>query len=373
MHSALSFNFQVVELGGSMLQKYDAQTLSYIPNRLVTPLVLQPRLIVSDPDGTIATADYTTQMVNVSWVVTLITPGTIPTLENLSPTWQNYSVDPVTKALTLRRNCSPSQTIKITFLGQYIDPRRNEVFDFRWDRDSSTETQTDLNITLDKGQWPGRVRLIPMRHWGQFSIPVQLKNGTDDIPDNRATYQWQWWNAATRSFNEDFSEQAWLVRGEQTKEITVDQNFIQDVTLRVKAVPYGNNNMARYFVTRLKRWYGQFDYDVEFLRGKYIFHNSNTVVLEAWVKNAKGLISNPCKYFDMELFFAIGTGDFESVGYGEEAIIVRNDLQGGQPQAGVLLRELSAYCAICTDGGLPICQDNGTPIFAQFPTKSRQV
>ena len=78
-------------------------------------------------------------------------------------------------------------------------------------------------------------------------------------------------------------------------------------------------------------------------------------------------------YFDMELFFAIGTGDFESVVYGEEVIIKRNGLQGGQPKAGILLRELSAFRALCEDNGTPLCLDDGTPLFAQFPTKSRQV
>ena len=153
----------------------------------------------------------------------------------------------------------------------------------------------------------------------------------------------------------------------------VDQDFIQKLVLRVRATAFGNNATTQYWTTRLRRWYGQFDYDVEFLRGKYIFHDSNVVVLNAWVANGKGQISNPCKYFDLELFFAVGAGDFESAGYGEEATIRRSDLQSGQPKAGILCRELSAYRALADDDGKVLCLDNGTPLFAQFPTKSREV
>ena len=335
--------------------------------------MLKPQLIISDPDGTIATSDYVAQMVNVTWTLTLVSGGICSVLPAASESEHNYTVDAVTKRLTLYRNTQPQEVVKIAFHGEYIDPRRNEVFKFDWEKDCVTETQTDLNITLDAGKWRGKVRLVPMRHWGQFGIPVQLRNGPDDIPDERASYQWQWWNTETRAFSEDFSEQPWLVSGEQTKEIIVDQDYIQDVTLRVKAVAYGNANTAKYFVTRLKRWYGQFDYDIEFLRGKYIFHDTTTVVLNAWVANAKGIISNPCRFFDMELFFASGNGEFESVGYGEEAVINKGGLQSGQPQAGILCRELSAYRALCDDSGKPVTMDNGTVIFIQIPTKSREV
>lgn len=373
MHAPLSFIFQIVEMGGSLMQKYDASSQSFIPNRLLTPFVLQPQLIISDPDGNIATADYVSQMVNVTWTLTLVAGVNSTTLPATSDDTVNYVVDAETSRLTLYRNIQPQETLKISFHGEYIDRRRNEVHKFDWDRTCVTETQTDLNVTLDTGRWRGMVRLVPMRHWGQFGIPVQLRNGPDDIPDARAAYQWQWWNPGTREFSEDFSEQPWLVSGEQTKEIIVDQDFIQDVTLRVKAIAYGNANAAKYFVTRLKRWYGQFDYDVEFLRGKYIFHDTTTVALNAWVANAKGIISNPCKYFDMELFFASGNGEFESIGYGEEAVVTKSGLQSGRPQAGILCRELSAFRALSDDNGNPLAMDDGTVIFIQIPTKSREV
>lgn len=373
VYSPLSYMFQVLEMGGSPMQKYDATTSSFIPNRQATPFVLKPVLIISDPDGIVATADYVTHMNSVAWTLT-INDGTgtvaLPATANGAT---NYTIDPTTHKLTIFTNLYPTGVINVTFFGKYTDTRRGEVQEFKWEKDLGCEAQTDMNVTLDAGRWRHNVHLLPMKHWGQFGIPVQLRNGKDAIPDARCAYQWQWWNESTRSWSEDFSEQPWLVSGEKSKEIIVDQDFIQKLILRVKATAFGNNATTQYWTTRLRRWYGQFDYDVEFLRGKYIFHDSNTVALNAWVATAKGQLSNPCKYFDIELFFAVGAGDFESVGYGEEAIIQRSDLQTGQPRAGMLCRELSAMRAIALDDGSLLCDDDGRPIFAQFPTKSREV
>ena len=70
VYSPLSYIFQVLEIGGSPMQKYDATTSSFIPNREATPLVLQPSLIISDPDGIVSTADYVRHMNSVAWTLT---------------------------------------------------------------------------------------------------------------------------------------------------------------------------------------------------------------------------------------------------------------------------------------------------------------
>ena len=75
----------------------------------------------------------------------------------------------------------------------------------------------------------------------------------------------------------------------------------------------------------------------------------------------------------MELFFAIGNGDFKSVGYGEEAIIRSNELQNGSPRAGILCRELSAFQMLTTDDDEILCDEDGTPLFVQLPITTREI
>ncbi len=369
VHSPLSFIFQMVELGGSYIQKYDAMSQSFAPNRRLTPYVLQPQLIVSDPDGTLPTADYSSQLVNLVWTATFRTGDST---EQLLPNNDTYAVDNVTGRLTVYVNVPPAGVLSLAFRADFVDTRRGETHHMEWSRDLGCEAQTNLNASLDTGRWRGRMLLSPFKHWGQFSIPLQLHYGENVVPDAYARYQWQWWNATARAWVSDFSEQPWLVSGEQTKEIVLDQDFIQNVLLRCVATPYNNSQAAQTFVTRLKRWYGQYEEDVEFKTGKYVFHDTRMVVLEGKVTNRQGNIRNLSLYFDVELFFSIGNGGWESVGYGEEAIIRRNDLQDGSPRAGILCRELSAYRALADDSGKVLCMDDDKPLFAQFPTTSRE-
>ncbi len=363
--------WQVLPQGGSLLQKYDAPSESFIPNRALTPLVLTPSLFVQDPDNTIPSGDYASEMSNVSWVLTLTSGSSTSVLPATSGGETNYSVNSSTKALTLFYNVPVGSVVHIKFSGDWTDTRRDQPYNFKWEGDVTSEAQTDLNVTLDTGRWKGDIHLMPFKNWGNFGVKVQLKDGPDDIEDSKCSYQWQWWDGS--SFSDDFSECPWLESGARTKEIILRQDYIQNIKLRCKAYAYGNINTVQYFSTKIRRWYGQFDYDVEFTRGKYIRPNTTIVALEAWVANAKGFISNPSKYFDMELFFGVGEDSLESVGYGDEATIVRGDLSSGEPHCGILLRELTAYRALANNTGAVLADDNGRPFMIQIPTKSREV
>lgn len=371
VHSPLSDIFQMLELGGSYIQKFDTLSGTYAPNRALTPFILKPQLLLSDPDETLSTGDYSDHLINVVWAVTLHIPGSSDTL--VSPGANTYIVNSSTKVLELYMNVVPGNVLTIEYSADYLDTRRGEVLHFDWSREITTEAQTNYNCSLDHGHWKGKVLLSPFKNWGQFTIPVQMKYGNNDVPDADAAYQWQWYDGINHTWSTDFTDEPWYVSGAQTKSITLDQAFIQDVLLRVRAIAFNENQTIQYFATRLRRWYGMWEEDVDFTTGKYIFHDTDMVVVEGKVTNRQGDIVNPTRYFDMELFFAVGSHPFEHVGYGEEKIIKRNDLKEGNPKAGILVRELSAFRAISLDNGKVLCLDDGTPIFAQFPTSAREV
>ncbi len=367
VHSPLNDKFDIIPLGGSYVQKYDVMTDTYDPNRTITPLILKPELFLTCSDDDFADGDYTSRMVNVVWVLTLIENGVS------TQVMSGYSYDASSKRLTINFNVEPDQILNVFFTGDYLDARRGDVFHYEKEITVSTERQSDYNLFLDSGNWRSKVRLSPFKNWGQFSIPVQLKHGNAAVDDADAVYQWQWWDADNNQWSIDFSGCYWYVGGKDTKSLTVDQDFIQNVLIRVKVYHRDAPTILKYFATRLKRWYGQFDYDVEFLTGKYIFTDTNMVVLNAWVANRQGNISQLSNYFDIELFFAVGNATLESVGYGEEVIVRRNDFQSGKPVAGILCRELSAFQPLLQDDGTPILEDNGEPIFVQVPLKTREI
>ena len=49
IYQPLSATFQMQELGGSSQQKFDATTGTWKPNRILTPCLLQPQLLIQDP------------------------------------------------------------------------------------------------------------------------------------------------------------------------------------------------------------------------------------------------------------------------------------------------------------------------------------
>ena len=108
VYSPLSYIFQVLEIGGSPMQKYDATTSSFIPNREATPFIMQPSLIISDPDGIVSTADYVTQMNSVAWTLTINDGTGTVTLPATSNGKTLYEIDAVTHRLTLFMNLYPA-------------------------------------------------------------------------------------------------------------------------------------------------------------------------------------------------------------------------------------------------------------------------
>lgn len=367
LYRPLNYTFQMVQLGGSPVQKFDTVSSQYIPDRELTPLVLLPELVIKDPEGIMPSGVYTANMVNVSWVLTLNAGGSQSPLAT-----DQYAVDPASKQLTLYRNITPAETLEVTFDADYLDNRRGDVTHFHWSQVIITEAQTNTNVSLDTGRWHSKANLSPFKNWGTITIPVQLVYGDTNVPDDQAAYQWQHWIEDTKTWSEDFSDCAWYVDGKDAKELKVEQDYIQNVLLRVKAVAFANEDTTQFFCCRLRRWYGQYEEEVDLLTGKYIYPDTTKVIIEAQVANRQGIISNPQEYFDMELFFGIG-GDMESVGYGTRAEINRHDLQTGEPSAGVLCREKSAYLPLLCGDGNALAVDGDKILCVQIPTSSRDI
>lgn len=370
VHQPLSYIFQMVERGGSPTQKYDSDTQTWVPNRAVTPYQLQPQLLVTDPENSMPSGDYTSQMTNVTWTLVSYTNGRSRTL---TPS-DGYSVNAITKALTISRNVETGEILKVSFTSNFTDARRNEVQCFKWSEDITTEAQCTTNVSLDHGMFTSKMNLSPWKRWNQFGIPVQLKNGNEAIADADCQYVWKYYDFDLEQWCSDLENTFFYVSGATSKEIIVDQDYIQDVLLKVEATAYGNPDTTQTFTTRLRRWYGQYEEDVNIANGKYVFHDTNMVVLEAKVVNrVQGNISNAASFFDIELFFGIGSGELESVGYGEEVILHRNDLQDGDPRTGVLVRELSAFVPLALDNGNVLCDDDGKVLTTQVPVSEREV
>ncbi|SDZ94935.1 hypothetical protein SAMN05216455_10234 [Segatella bryantii] len=367
VHAPLSYAFEVKELGGSYIQKYDTISGAFIPNRELTPYLLQPCLTITDPDGNIPAGEYTSRLVNVRWVVRGWLQGVAETLAEGT----DYTIDSNTHALTFSHNVAVDELVHIEFCADYVNNVRGEAQSFKWSKDLATvgEAQWNVSLTVDV---PSKVDLSPFKNRGQFNIFAQLFNGDGELSDSACVYLWQRFNG-TQWVDIDGEEDAFYVAGKNAKGITIDQDYLQHEILRIVAYPVDKPSEQRSATMLLRRWYGQWEESIDLMQGKYVFTSDTIASGEVKVMNRQGNIASPQRYFEIEIFFAHGNSQWQSVAYGTKATVQRSDMAQKEPKFGVLCRELSAFQPIELPDGSVLTDEGNAVLMAQFPTSDREV
>lgn len=185
IHAPLSFAFSVIEEGGSSIQKYDTISLSYSPNRAITPYVLRPQLIVTDPDKLLVTGDYASQM-TVNWTLQLYKDHR---LTNILIAGTDYDIDDKAKTLTIKRNNAIDEVLSIDFIGTYSNPNSGDVSSFRWHKDLSAQAETAMNINIEL-RCPPKLDFSAFKNYGQFPIEAVLRNGDTELTAEQTGWKW---------------------------------------------------------------------------------------------------------------------------------------------------------------------------------------
>lgn len=377
VHSPLSFAFSMQELGGSSIQKYNTLLGIYSPDRSITPYQLKPGLVVQDPDGITPTGDYATSMTNVVWTLRLYKGSTEETLTHgktseiaadiQAGTLKDYYTDD-SNAVTIYRNVETGELLTADFRGDYYNAARKETSHFTWRKDITTADETDTDISLEL-RFPSKMNFSPFKYYGHFPIEAVLRNGEAPLAADKAQYKWQVFDYTTKSWNDIVADDnLWYVSGKDSSTIVVDVDFIQKVALRVTGWPKADSTLHDSASTLLRRWYGQYDDTYEFAYSMYLFSSTRQTKAVAKVTNRQGDISDPQKYFDIQMFYREnGTSEWQSLGNGTEFTIEREQMAGDH-QIGGCCRELSAYMPIELPDGTILADSEGNPIVGRFPT-----
>ncbi len=368
VYQPLESLFTMSELFGSMSQEYDAETGEYTPDRTLTPFTLLPNYSVTDNTGGVPTGGFTSALSNVIWTVTARVNGSNPVLNT------HYTIDSNSHALTLNFNLDPDTIGSVRFTADYLDRRRNEVLKLVWEKQLSCHSSTGHRIELFT-EWPGRTNLFPWKSRGVFSIPVQLRNGGSDIADADAVYLWQVCENNTWR-NVDPSEDIWCRSGNNnTKTISIDQAYVQKLLVRCEAWPADLPSKLQVVAFLVRRYYGQYDDDIDVLEGAYIFPATTRAVGEAYVTNRKGgRIPNPQLYFDIEVLYSRGDYNWWHIAHGTRGEVPRSMFPVDntmQHLFGESTRELTALRPITVDG--KILTVDGKLLCGQFPTIERDL
>lgn len=355
------------EIAGSPLQKYDVVNDEYIADRELTPYTLKPVFSVTDKDSVVTGGDHASELVNVVWTVSARKNNAAPVFGT------DYTIDPVTHALTLAFNLDPDTSGYVRFDADYVDARRGDIIKCHWEKQLLCVSATDWKTELVT-EWPSRMDLYPWKDRGTFGLSVQLMNGASQIPDAECTYQWQIFESdAWRAV--DVQKDYWCRGGADTKTLQVEQQYVQRALIRCCAWPTGRSAEMRVLAFLLRRHYGQYDDDLDILEGEYVFPQTTRAVAEAYVVNRNGgRIPSPTDYFDMEILYSRDGTAWFHVAHGPVGEVPRSMFPVDATmvhQFSWITREKSALIPLMIDG--EVMTVDGSIAVGQFPIIERDL
>ena len=375
VYSPLSYAFSMVELGGSTVQKFNSVENTFSPNRRLTPYKLQPKLMVTDPDHIIVDGDYTTKLVSVKWKVDHYVNNVLHPAKPGVPgssadhkqiiNYGDYFVEVESHALTYVDNVSPGEIVKITFSADYIDSRRKDkqVQHFEWNTTLSCVVENPVNLKA-KLSTPSKLSLSPFKMYANLAVKVLVYNGSKAVTRADA-FQWQYLvNSGWRNVTNDLP---WVKGGLNTDTLILDQDYIGRVRLRCRVDMPGYEPVYSD-VTLLRRWYGQYEENFEFLSGRYITRNTRKADVQLSVTNRQGTIVNPCRFFDLAIFYPNAYGEMRCVSNTDKATVDKNEFFDGEHCFGYAVRELSEFVPITDSEGNEMTDTDGNVMYVQLPT-----
>ena len=346
LYNPLSLALFMDEVGGSSSQRKDGLTNTFDPDRSLFPLLLRPRLMIQDPDGIITTGDHTSDLIDCRWYIGSDDKGKRITAETSGFQIGAYG------ELTVSRNVQPSTPLNLYFACAYIDPRTKKPY-----RKTYLVTLTSvigyelaLQIEINAAK---KMAVSPYLTNTQRTITATFRNGSEEIADENATYQWDVLdNGEWRAIDE---EDLFYVSGQSTRELTIDRAYIDKEFLRVVASPKAYPEKSVSAHTKIYRWYGLWDEREVITRGKFIRPDTTEIEVRCLVDTPKGEVISPEKYFDITHIFTTNEkGAAQTViGYGE-SVVVPATIVGKDPNVipvfGCEVRERTALRA-CTING----------------------
>lgn len=119
---ALTIVKGINSLGGPDKQVYYIESDVYAPDRRITPLLLQPYVNVSDPNGIITAGDKVSELVDGAWYVDAIDPKNRVTKSSAGSTLDDPFTIGDNHRLMVRLNTDKS--VMLFFEGDYYDSRK---------------------------------------------------------------------------------------------------------------------------------------------------------------------------------------------------------------------------------------------------------
>lgn len=360
LYQPLSVSLSLEVAGGSLNQNRNGLTGEYEPDRSLFPLVLRPRLMITDPDGLLDQGDHSSDLVDTRWYIGSDESGEMITSQTDGFTLGTYGT------LTVKRNVAPDQPVNLFFSCAFIDPRTGKTFRKTCVTTLSSVSSVQFNLSLEIDA-ALKMAVSPFRNNQTRKITATMHNGSDIVADTDAVYLWQVRDGA--SFRSITADDLFYVSGQNTKTLTIDRRFIDKETIRVMAYHKSHQEQKLYAQTRVFRWYGQWDERETIERGRFIRPDTSEIEVRAVIDTPKGQVTSPADYYDITHIKTTNEAGARQdvIGYGERVVLPATQVNRKDAVTvfGIDVKELTALRA-CTVGG-KIALVNGKIMTIRIP------
>ena len=362
LYDPLVLSFSILEAGGSVVQRKDALSGSFDPDRSLFPLQLRPCLMVQDPENLLPDGDHSDRLIDCRWYI-----GSDETGTRIDSSTPGFSVGEYGR-LTVSRNVEPSAPLNLFFTCAYIDTRTQNTFRKSMGLTLSSVLATEVNLSVEIDA-AGKMPVSPFKTHRERTITATLRNGEDEVADSDAVFVWNVQDADSREMRAITEDDLFYVSGQGTRSLVIDRRFIDKELVEVVACLSALPERTVSARTKMFRWYGQWDDEVRITRGKYVRKDTTEVEVQAYVATPRGMVDSPADYFDITHIrtgSAAGSAQ-EVIGYGERVTVPRTSLGSDpnvRPVFGIETRERTALRA-CTIGGA-VCLVDGSVMCMQI-------
>lgn len=323
-------------VSGSAMQQYNATTGEYVPDHTLVPLVIQPDVYIADPDGVIAAGLKNAQITDVAWY-----EGSVADANSLASN-ASYTIDTSASAtrgrLTVKRNIPEGEQLTLVFTAKFLDTRTGYGIPLEGRIQLGVSQAVEESLPRLLSSFPAGARLYPTTGQQGLKINCRLVAGDAEL---QPSFKW-----------EGYAEGAWgtLSAADGYKGITTGTLWIPKAQLgkqsryRCTATYKGQTYTAEHTVGIS---YENYWADIIVPGDGEVSPASASVTVRAEVKNNRGTIENPSRYFLIEWFDQTGT----KLGTGETLTIQKSKYASSEFLVDLKVSELYGDTTVEPEGG----------------------
>ncbi|MEG1617401.1 MAG: hypothetical protein RR202_10605 [Bacteroidales bacterium] len=361
IHDPLHQAFSLVVKGGSLLQVHAAEVDEYIPDRRITPLIIQPVLHVTDPSGIIASGHKEDEITDARWYI-----GTEESKNQITSATDGYTIG-LNGKLTVAKNIKYLYPVTLIFTAIYFDNRSGKSLKLHDKVTLSTTSLLEKPVTMQLDK-PGSWYFDPLSDQGNRSIRASIFLAEDKLSDDRLKI---WWYKIVNGTEVLISsEDLWYISGQNTTQLEIDPRYVNGKEIIVakseflaanQVAPNQPTSDCQTAMTTIVRRYGEYEWDCFIHGGNEVSATANSILAESVIHVGRTLLENASRYFDIEWFIRrnVHGAQWTTLGYGESIRIPRSDYEIGA-ELSLEVREKGSLKPLSKDGNI-LCI-NGKPL-----------